>query len=89
MDAIQLDVSCQPDKLVLSLRGMLQRSTSLAFETRYSLPFLLARGLWCTLTCRYFVNVVEQRFAGHDNVLVLTHEPIWLLEWYLQVGTSD
>eukprot|EP00983_Pelagomonas_calceolata_P113337 1159972-Pelagomonas_calceolata.AAC.14 len=33
---------------------------------------------------RYFVNVVEQRLAADDNVLILTHEPIWLLEWYYQ-----
>eukprot|EP00775_Hariotina_reticulata_P014457 gene14457-14570_t len=29
---------------------------------------------------RYFANVVERRLGPHDNVIIITHEPIWLLE---------
>lgn len=33
---------------------------------------------------RYFANIVEQRLEHDDSVLIMTHEPIWLLEWYAQ-----
>ncbi|KXZ46777.1 hypothetical protein GPECTOR_40g511 [Gonium pectorale] len=33
---------------------------------------------------RYFANVVEQRMEPDDQVILITHEPLWLLEWYWQ-----
>ncbi|EFJ44074.1 hypothetical protein VOLCADRAFT_65342, partial [Volvox carteri f. nagariensis] len=31
---------------------------------------------------RYFANVVEQRMGPEDQVILMTHEPLWLLEWF-------
>ncbi|KAG2491434.1 hypothetical protein HYH03_010220 [Edaphochlamys debaryana] len=31
---------------------------------------------------RYFANVVEQRMEPTDQVILVTHEPLWLLEWF-------
>ncbi|GLI59475.1 hypothetical protein VaNZ11_001358 [Volvox africanus] len=33
---------------------------------------------------RYFANVVEQRLDPDDQVMLMTHEPLWLLEWFWQ-----
>ncbi|GIL77238.1 hypothetical protein Vretifemale_6729 [Volvox reticuliferus] len=33
---------------------------------------------------RYFANVVEQRMGPDDQVILMTHEPLWLLEWFWQ-----
>ncbi|GFR41995.1 hypothetical protein Agub_g2809, partial [Astrephomene gubernaculifera] len=33
---------------------------------------------------RYFANVVEQRMQPDDQVILVTHEPLWLLEWFWQ-----
>lgn len=34
---------------------------------------------------RYFANLVEKSLGPGDNVIVVTHEPVWLL----QVGAAE
>ncbi|WIA33540.1 hypothetical protein OEZ86_006664 [Tetradesmus obliquus] len=38
---------------------------------------------------RYFANVVERRVGLHDNVIIITHEPTWLLEWFWASSSSS
>ncbi|MEW5320472.1 MAG: hypothetical protein WDW38_011542 [Sanguina aurantia] len=33
---------------------------------------------------RYFANLVEQRMQPDDQVIILTHEPLWLTDWFWQ-----
>lgn len=39
--------------------------------------------------CRYFANLIEQRLGPHDNVIIITHEPTWLLEWFWASSSSS
>lgn len=45
--------------------------------------------LFCRAACRYFANVVERRLGPSDNVIIITHEPIWLLEWFWASSSSS
>lgn len=38
---------------------------------------------------RYFANVVERRVGPEDNVIIITHEPTWLLEWFWAASSSS
>jgi hypothetical protein len=38
---------------------------------------------------RYFANVIEQRLGPQDNVIIITHEPTWLLEWFWASSSSS
>lgn len=40
-------------------------------------------------TCRYFANLIEQRLGHNDNVIIITHEPTWLLEWFWASSSSS
>lgn len=39
--------------------------------------------------CRYFANLIEQRLGPDDNVIIITHEPTWLLEWFWASSSSS
>jgi len=40
-------------------------------------------------TSRYFANLIEQRLGPNDNVIIITHEPTWLLEWFWASSSSS
>lgn len=55
----------------------------------YACTSAVCNPLSCTLAVsktafRYFADVVEQRLAPDDAVVIITHEPCWLLEWFWQ-----
>jgi hypothetical protein len=41
------------------------------------------------VACRYFANLIEQRLGPSDNVIIITHEPTWLLEWFWASSSSS
>jgi hypothetical protein len=43
----------------------------------------------CPPACRYFANLIEQRLGPNDNVIIITHEPTWLLEWFWASSSSS
>ena len=47
----------------------------------------------CTLisvefACRYFARIAEERMGPDDQVILVTHQPRWLMDWFWEEAAT-
>ena len=43
----------------------------------------------CCVTChRYFARIAEERMGPEDQVILVTHQPRWLMDWFWEEAAT-